>query len=257
MTETIMKGAEPFFFTGNSTGCLLLHGFSGTPHEMRELGEYLAERGLTVCSVRLAGHGTRLSDLARTGWSDWYRSAREGLLKLEERCNQVFAIGLSLGAALSLCLAAHHHLAGVVAMATPVFSFTNPAHWRRAIRGLLRYLVVGPPPILRNPAALADHLSYQHVPQRCALPLAFSMHQLDVNLHRVEVPTLLIHSRLDAVVSPESMLYIYQQIGSVEKEMVWLENSGHVIPEDYEKERVFQLVYQFVKNRSSCACLFR
>ncbi|HBF40708.1 MAG TPA: carboxylesterase, partial [Anaerolineaceae bacterium] len=30
-----MQGAEPFLFKGNDTGCLLIHGFTGTPFEMR------------------------------------------------------------------------------------------------------------------------------------------------------------------------------------------------------------------------------
>ena len=41
----IIKNAEPFYFPGNSTGCLLIHGFSGAPTEMRPLGDFLAEKG--------------------------------------------------------------------------------------------------------------------------------------------------------------------------------------------------------------------
>src|SRR5436309_331310 len=47
-------------------GCLLVHGFTGTPEEMRPLGEALAARGFPVHAVRLAGHGTDVAELART-----------------------------------------------------------------------------------------------------------------------------------------------------------------------------------------------
>jgi len=73
---------NPFFFEGNTTGCLLVHGFSGSPPEMRPMGVYLAEKGLTVIGVRLAGHGTTPEDMARTGWRDWVASAEEGLRAL-------------------------------------------------------------------------------------------------------------------------------------------------------------------------------
>src|SRR5262249_50914792 len=60
-------------------GCLLVHGFTATPAEMRPLGEALAARGFPVRGVRLAGHGTSVEDLARTGWRDWYASVEHDL----------------------------------------------------------------------------------------------------------------------------------------------------------------------------------
>ena len=51
----IMPGAEPFYFSGDRTGCLLIHGFTGTPNEMRWLGTQLSTAGHTVLGVRLAG----------------------------------------------------------------------------------------------------------------------------------------------------------------------------------------------------------
>ncbi len=47
-------------------GCLLVHGFTGAPDEMRPLGEALAAAGFPVRAVRLPGHGTSVDDLART-----------------------------------------------------------------------------------------------------------------------------------------------------------------------------------------------
>src|SRR5439155_483073 len=41
-------------------GCLLVHGFTGTPEEMRPLGEALAARGFPVHAVRLAGLAERV-----------------------------------------------------------------------------------------------------------------------------------------------------------------------------------------------------
>ena len=49
----IIKNAEPFYFPGNSTGCLLIHGFTGAPMEMRPLGDFLAEKGYSVLGIRL------------------------------------------------------------------------------------------------------------------------------------------------------------------------------------------------------------
>ena len=41
----IIERAEPFYFPGGPVGCVLVHGFTGTPFEMRGLGEFLNARG--------------------------------------------------------------------------------------------------------------------------------------------------------------------------------------------------------------------
>ena len=49
------SGNEEFFFQGGKQGVVLVHGYTGAPGEMRLLGEYLHQQGLTVLGVRLAG----------------------------------------------------------------------------------------------------------------------------------------------------------------------------------------------------------
>ena len=71
---TILPGAEPFFFEGSTTGCLVSHGFTGTTQSMRFLGEYLARQGgLTVSGPRLTGHGTAPEDMAQSTAEQWIR----------------------------------------------------------------------------------------------------------------------------------------------------------------------------------------
>ena len=102
----IVPGAEPFFFPGGPVGCLLLHGFTAMPEEMRWLGEALAGHGHTVFGVRLAGHATSPADLARTRWTDWLISVEEGLAFLAGVTDQVFLVGQSMGGMIALVAAA-------------------------------------------------------------------------------------------------------------------------------------------------------
>jgi carboxylesterase len=97
---------EPFFWTGGrDVGCLLIHGFTGTPYEMRFLGERLHAAGYSVGGVRLAGHATRVEDLAQSGWSDWDQSVEDGFEQLSRHCSRIVGIGLSMGALLGVGLA--------------------------------------------------------------------------------------------------------------------------------------------------------
>ncbi|HYP19346.1 MAG TPA: carboxylesterase, partial [Chloroflexia bacterium] len=71
---------EPFALGPQDSpiGCLLVHGFSGSPPEMRGLGTFLAEQGARVEGVRLAGHGTEPEELKGLTWGDWLSSAEDG-----------------------------------------------------------------------------------------------------------------------------------------------------------------------------------
>ena len=54
------------FVRGGPRGVLCLHGFTGTPFEVRPLAEALAGRGYTVLAPVLAGHCGTIDELACT-----------------------------------------------------------------------------------------------------------------------------------------------------------------------------------------------
>ena len=103
---TIMPGAGAYWFEGNEVGCLILHGFTGTPQNVRPLADYLARRGLAVSVPRIAGHGTTVQDLDTTGPGDWLSTAEQALADLRSRCARVFVAGISLGGTYTLELPA-------------------------------------------------------------------------------------------------------------------------------------------------------
>ncbi len=119
----IIATAEPFFFPGKGAnakiGCLVTHGFTGAPKEMRWLGEYLNRQGYTVCGIRLNGHATKPEDMIRSHWQDWLLSVEDGYNLLRSCTDQVFLLGLSMGGVLSLTAASRLPVRGVVAMSTP------------------------------------------------------------------------------------------------------------------------------------------
>jgi carboxylesterase len=56
--ETAAVDINEFFFPGEGVSALLVHGLTGTPYEMRYLGERLTARGVRVRGVKLAGHAS-------------------------------------------------------------------------------------------------------------------------------------------------------------------------------------------------------
>src|SRR5271163_1715664 len=122
-----------FFFPGSRVSALLIHGLSGTPYEMRYLGERLAASGVRVLGVRLKGHARAPEELGASDDSHWYESVVEGFERLRQHGDANVVIGLSMGAILAARLAADQReaVAGLVMLAP---AFFLPTRTRVALR---------------------------------------------------------------------------------------------------------------------------
>lgn len=244
----IIPSAEPFLFPGDRTGCLLVHGFTGTPKEMRWLGEYLAGQGRTVLGVRLAGHATRPEDMIRARWPDWLASVEDGWHILSGCTDQIFLMGLSMGGILSLLFAAQHPVAGVVAMSTPHHLPNDPRLKIVKPLSLIKPFMAKGPEDWFDQEALRQHTSYPSMPTRAIAELNGLLAEMRLALPRVTAPVFLVNSKQDQAVKPEDkhLEHIYAELGSQNKRILWIENSGHVITRDAQRQQVFEAVSGFV-----------
>ena len=250
----IIATAEPYFLPSSGenakTGCLVTHGFTGTPKEMRWLGEYLNRQGYTVCGMRMAGHATRPEDMVRARWQDWLLSVEDGINLLRSCTDQVCLLGLSMGGVLSLTAAARFPVKGVVAMSTPydLPSLSFPLWTARLMSHFKPNIAKGKVPGSGwfDPAAHAQHVAYPVNPVRSALELKLLIEEMHAALPKVYVPVLLIHSRDDDYVMKDSMEQIFNRLGSSNKQMLWVEGGGHVITEEPTHDAVFKATADFV-----------
>ena len=257
MSPNLIPTAEPFFFPGNRIGCLLVHGITATPKEVRYLGAHLAEEGCSVLGVRLPGHATTPEDMIRTRWRDWVASVEDGWHLLRGMTDQVFVVGHSMGGALALYFASRYPVAGVVAMSTP---YDIPAtgvrrlliHVLKPMSWFMPYLKKTPP-IWFNLEAYKERIVYPVGVVRSLHELKLLLREMRRSLPDVQVPALLMHSRDDDFVPPVNTANIYDHLGSEDKELIWVEKSDHVITEDGDRERVFRAAWDFIKRVSETA----
>ena len=245
----IVPGAEPFFFSGGPVGCLLLHGFTAMPEEMRWLGEYLAGQGHAVLGVRLAGHATHPTDLARTRWTDWLVSVEEGLALLSGVTDQVFLIGQSMGGMIALVAAARYPVAGVIALSTPADRGGKAPPFAVRLFLRLRPMIQKPAKPAESPLAErreAEYPAYPQFPARILQEVDLLRGALYEALPQVRVPALLIHSRADASVNPDNMPRIHERLGSPDKQMLWLDGLDHSLVRDPQRQIVFDAIDSFV-----------
>ena len=248
----IIPTAEPFFLPASTeVGILLVHGFTGAPKEMRWMGETLHQQGFTVLGVRLSGHATNPEDMIRSRYTDWLASVEDGYHLLSGAVKTIYAMGLSMGGILTLATATYLPVKGLVVMSTPYKLPDDPR--LRHIEWLSKTIPYMPKSTGEPGAswfdkdAYKEQVSYPQNPLHAIGELNKLLGIMHTALPQIQKPVLLIHSRDDNYVVKDSMQQIYDHLGTTDKQMLWIEGSGHVITRDAQRQTVFQAAADFVR----------
>lgn len=250
--KSIIPTAEPFFFPGKpgNPGCLLIHGFTGAPKEMRWMGEYLSGQGFPSLGIRLAGHATHIEDMIRSRYRDWIASVEDGYHLLRGTTERVYLVGLSMGGILSLLISIELEVAGVITMSTPYrLPYNYPSWAMRLASRILRFQPKGeekPGASWFDKEAYSGQISYGKNPVRSGAELQTMIRKMRTALPNVKVPVLLIHSRNDTYVNSGNMEHIYTDLGSADKTMLYVSKAGHVVTRDAARDQVFQATKEFI-----------
>lgn len=238
------------FYKKGPVGCLLIHGFTGSPNELLEFGEFLKKQDITVSIPTLPGHATHSADLFSYTWRDWFDCVKEGHEQLTRVCKEVFVCGLSMGGTLALHLAAHRPVDGVIALSAPI-EFPG---WQtmavRYLKGLKKFRHKRGGEDVRDESAKAKLGSYQKYPLYAAEQFFRLLDHVRRDLPEVTQPILIMHAKNDHAVAFSNSAIIFDEIGSKEKLKIDLEESYHIITVDVEKERVKQEMLNFIKTQS-------
>jgi carboxylesterase len=251
-----MLSNQPFFLEGDPERvCLLLHGLGGGVYAMQPLGEYLHNQGWSVQAILFPGHDLPVKRMPASTWQQWYAAIELCYQNLASRYRTVAVVGHSTGATLGLHLAA----------AYPVTSLTLLAPFLAVHRP--RFLLVSPERLMTSRIGrVFSELPREHLPIRDrAMRLAaeqamfyrtFNLDsarsaldliaQVRPEVPELRLPVLIIQSKRDSVVPPTEAEWLYQNINSQQKQLIWLYDSDHVLGLDLERETVFKEVTSFV-----------
>jgi carboxylesterase len=108
---------KTFNWFGGKPAALLIHGFPGTPAELRPLGRSLHQAGWTVQGPLLPGFGPEIATLPQRQASEWIEAVRQVVADLQSRHDPVILIGYSMGAALAVQAAVAQPPTGLVLVA--------------------------------------------------------------------------------------------------------------------------------------------
>ncbi len=255
---------------GNRKGLLCIHGFSGTPYEVRPLARHFAAHGWRVHGVLLPGHGNLPEELKGYRWQQWLDHARTALQALQEHCDDVYVAGLSMGGLITLALA---HDAGrdrasklraAAALAAPaglydkraaLIRFAHPfVPWFRPLKfadfndANFRHRFQKN---FGDVANLDDPQTVQFLRENIRIPLSAVAELLALNRHvlkllpHITLPVFVAQGRDDQVVAANSADVIGARLGSTRKTVRWYEGFNHEMPLEDAAPALFKDIQAF------------
>jgi carboxylesterase len=239
---------RPSAVEANGAAALCLHGLTGTPYEVRPVAEALAARGVRARGPWMAGHEGGSAVLATTSHQDWVELARAELADLRAQHDRVFLVGMSMGGLVSLRLAQTEKVDALVVMGTPlVLSPPIPQ-----LLPLIRLFVSSRPKTgsdIQEPRARARHPGLEAMPFASVAELIKLQAEVIPALGEIDVPIMVAHGRLDTTARPRDAERIHREVASLEKELFFLERSGHVATVDYDGPALSRAAADFLGRR--------
>jgi len=236
-----LNGRTRFLEGSERTGFLLIHGFTATTVEVSCLGEFLNDKGYSVFMPLLPGHGTTPEDLNLKKHQDWYDCVEEAYRFLSSRVDHIIAGGESMGAVLTLHLAAAHPEIKTLLLYSPalIVPILKKSRWLRWLQ-----------PVITK-GNYDDEMPWQGYTVY-PLKAAYEFYKLQriviQELSDIKIPLAIFHGFYDRTIAHDISDFIFTRVGSKEKKIFHMENSGHVMLLDREFDRIAQLTLEHLKS---------
>lgn len=214
--------SSPFVYASGPSQALLIHGFLGTPREMRPLAAALADHGVTATGLLLPGFGSDLTRLGEVRAEDWLGATRKEWRRIRQSSDHAMLIGFSMGGAVALAIAAeedfspdqlvllapHWRFADARARLLPVAKYAMREFRPFTIRDFDKPEVRKMFSALAPDADLDDPAVRQELVKRASIPTAALDQLRRVGnsamraTRRVHTPTIILQGREDSTTLP-------------------------------------------------------
>ncbi len=275
----VPKERRPYTLYGNKQssingiGCLVLHGFLGSPGSSRPMAEYLSSQGIVMHCPLMPGHGHYPDKLYKVSHRAWLAEAEEGLEKLRQMCDEVFIIGHSMGTVMGAYLATKYRNIRGMVMLTPLYQIPDS---RLSLMPLLRYVMPWFYPhksrsmqeLVRNrvldfdPTVDFDDPAVQaRLPEMTRVPTSGLAEMVRmIRLGRkfwseITLPILIFQGGDDPAVPAETIRKIYDMLPTKNKQLKTFPEAGHELMRPFEPvhTKVWQMIHRFFLDQSQIA----
>ncbi len=213
---------------------------------MEPLVHYLtAHTDWEIAVPTLPGHGDELK-LKGIEYNKWIEHAEEELKRLIERCDKVYVIGFSMGGLIASYLTVHYPVDKLILLSAAAY-YVNPKQLFFDLKDMAKDAFRGS--LSDNELFVRYKRKISATPITATLQFRRLVAHIRPILNRVTVPTLIAQGESDGVVPPRSARYLYNNIGSSAKKLIFLRESKHLICHCEERDELFREVLNFLKGK--------
>ena len=231
-------------------GVYIIHGFSSTTHEVRELAKFLGNNGFHSRADNLPGHATDIEDCNNTKYIEWLDFVEKGLAEMISQNEKVYIIGISMGGALALHLASMFPINGIITLA-PVLFFKDQflLQWVNPITKFFHKTVEKKK---RFDKKIRDSLSfngYNKFPL-IALDQYFKMAKIiKKELVKIKAPIMILSTKKDLTAPKINVSIISNKVKS-EKKIIkeYLHPTHAMLMKSQDQNQIFKDILQFIKD---------
>lgn len=233
---------KPIFYPAakptSTHAVLMLHGFTGSPLDLRKLTKFLKNQGCACYAPIYRGHGLGAEALMQTNVDWWWQDALNAYDFLKSHhYKYISVIGHSMGGVFALRLAQQFSLASVTTMCSPIY--------KRPIDDLKSRLIN-----YAQEYKKFEQKSDQQIAQEVADFAASDFSLLtDLSnftdltgqqLSQVTCPVQVLQGELDGECYKDSAAVIYQRVSSDRREIKTYPDSGHMLMQEADHHQVFR-----------------
>lgn len=239
----------PYFHKGSDNGVLLIHGLAASPKEMEPLFSILKDRGMTVYTPRVAGHGTKNADMNNVTYEQWYNSLKYGYFAIKNSCRKVNIIGQSNGGLLASLVALFNQVDSLclLAPAFKVNTFLFPAV------KILHKISKGGSPRFLSPEQ--QEFNYSTFPFEALYQMGQMQKFINPKLPEIKVPVFLSVTKNDVVISTKAAVNAVEMMGSKNKAESFYGNQKynlrHILTIEHVKDSILKEIADWAENPPS------
>ena len=238
------------FNNSSNIGVFIIHGFSSTTYEVKELAEFLGKNGFHSIAKNLPGHGTSVNLCNKIQYSDWQYFIKEEIAKLASQSDKIYVIGCSMGAVLSLYAASIFPINGCVVGGT-VLKFNNPFTINCIIPFLCKIIKKRKKrkTVSKKRRNKMRFYGYQEYPLIALNEFRKLNKIVQKNLYKIKCPSLIIHSNNDNLSLKKNVDIVFKAIQSKNKKIVEVKNSHHnLFDTNPDQKKIFDQILNFLNN---------
>jgi len=244
---------------------IIVHGLSEYIASYDTFRSFLTERKIAVYGFDARGHGSSPGIRAHVNrWSEYTEDLHLFVqLVQNEQSGKLLMFSHSMGTtiATNYLMEYQDHLDGLILCGTTIKPVEATKWYLVPMAKLLSWVtprvsinlklnldaVCSDPKVVAR--SKADDLRFSTVTPRWGTEILKAIERTKKNIDIYPMPLLVIHGKLDKINDFVAAKNFFEDIPSEDKSFITYENSFHEVLNDVEKEKAFEDIYRFIKEK--------